>query len=145
MVVLVAAPSRAARDSGAGAIAAAMVYAAGSTICHQRPERSFHQDGAQLPVCARCTGLYAGAMSGVLGWAAASGLRRRPRPLAAPFTRPHTVRAVLMVAALPTMLSLVTAWIGWWEPENATRAVLGLPLGAVIAACVTAVGAGDMR
>jgi len=30
---------------------AAGLYAVGSQICHQRPERSFHLFAAQLPVC----------------------------------------------------------------------------------------------
>src|SRR5882762_6843024 len=37
------------------------VYGAGSFICHQLPERSFHSWAAQWPVCARCTGIYFGA------------------------------------------------------------------------------------
>src|SRR5260221_7816536 len=37
------------------------VYGMGSVLCHQRPERSFHLWGVQLPVCARCVGVYAGA------------------------------------------------------------------------------------
>src|SRR3954451_16842570 len=37
------------------------VYSAGRIICHQLPVRSFHLWGAALPVCARCTGIYAGA------------------------------------------------------------------------------------
>jgi hypothetical protein len=44
--------------------ASATVYVAGSLVCHQRPERSFHYHGAQLPVCSRCVGLYAGAYLG---------------------------------------------------------------------------------
>src|SRR5260221_6078532 len=36
-------------------------YAIGHLICHQLPTRSFHLWGAVLPVCARCTGIYAGA------------------------------------------------------------------------------------
>src|ERR1044072_7313244 len=40
---------------------AAAVYAAGGFICHQIPDRSFHWHGAQLAVCARCTGIYVGA------------------------------------------------------------------------------------
>ena len=40
---------------------AGALYALGSHICHQRPERSFHLFAAQLPVCARCLGIYAGA------------------------------------------------------------------------------------
>src|SRR5438552_2016659 len=37
------------------------VYAIGSLVCHQLPERSFHLESVPLPVCARCTGIYAGA------------------------------------------------------------------------------------
>src|SRR6185295_1848536 len=43
-----------------GAALILAVYAVGSVICHQLPERSFHLWAAQLPVCARCTGIYAG-------------------------------------------------------------------------------------
>jgi len=28
------------------------------SICHRKPERSFHLKGHQFPVCARCTGIY---------------------------------------------------------------------------------------
>lgn len=36
----------------------------GYAICHQIPERSFHIAGHQLPLCARCTGTYMGALTG---------------------------------------------------------------------------------
>ncbi len=29
-------------------------------ICHRKPERSFHINSHQFPVCARCTGFYTG-------------------------------------------------------------------------------------
>ena len=45
---------------------ATLLYAIGSVICHQRPERSFHLDAVQLPVCARCLGIYVGAAAGTL-------------------------------------------------------------------------------
>src|SRR5580692_775131 len=55
--------------SSAGYAFALLVYAAGSVLCHQRPERSFHLLGAQLPVCARCAGLYAGtAVAAIIVW-----------------------------------------------------------------------------
>ena len=31
-------------------------------ICHRKPERSFHINGHQFPVCARCTGFYMSAV-----------------------------------------------------------------------------------
>ena len=54
--------------------AAAVMYAAGSFICHQIPERSFHLDGIQLPVCARCFGLYGGGALGSMPPAAGEGV-----------------------------------------------------------------------
>ena len=62
--------ARLARRAGGGAVppgpAAAVAYLLGSQICHQIAERSFHLAGAQLPVCARCTGIYAGFAAGVV-------------------------------------------------------------------------------
>lgn len=34
-----------------------------SLICHRKPERSFHINGHQFPVCARCTGFYISIIS----------------------------------------------------------------------------------
>ena len=49
------------------------VYAVGSVVCHQLPERSFHLWAAQMPVCARCTGIYAGAaIAAIVGVAGAT-------------------------------------------------------------------------
>jgi uncharacterized membrane protein len=122
----------------------ALVYASGSLICHQRSERSFHRRGAQFPVCARCFGLYAGALAGVAGWlvfagAGAAPTHRARRVLASGLRRP------LIIAALPTMLSVLTASLGWWDPGNVVRAVVAAPLGAAIAAVVAAVAARDLR
>ena len=38
--------------------------AVGYAICHRIPERSFFLNGRQLPLCARCTGTFLGAMLG---------------------------------------------------------------------------------
>src|SRR5258708_27186713 len=43
------------------------VYAVGSLVCHQLPARSFHLWSVPLPVCARCTGIYAGAAIAAVG------------------------------------------------------------------------------
>lgn len=36
------------------------------TGCHQRPDRSFFINGYQLPVCARCSGVFLGYISGAV-------------------------------------------------------------------------------
>ncbi len=38
----------------------------GYAICHRIPERSFFLDGHQLPLCARCTGTFLGAIVGLV-------------------------------------------------------------------------------
>lgn len=36
-------------------------------ICHRRPDRSFHCcNGKQFPICARCTGILVGYLSGII-------------------------------------------------------------------------------
>jgi uncharacterized membrane protein len=47
--------------------------AIGYAVCHRISERSFHIGSIQLPLCARCSGMYLGAVTGlvfqsVIGW-----------------------------------------------------------------------------
>ena len=39
----------------------------GYAICHQIPDRTIHIGGTPLPLCARCTGIYLGALLGLTG------------------------------------------------------------------------------
>jgi len=126
------------------AYASALVYVAGSYICHQRPERSFHRGAAQLPVCARCFGLYAGGLFGVLAWAGFAGIGSAASTRAIRILQSRRLRLVLISAALPTMISLAVTWLGWWDVPNAPRAVSALPLGSAIGALVAAFAAGDL-
>ncbi len=123
LAALLVAPLAASAPRGTTRFATAgAVYLAGRLVCHQQASRSFHLAGTQLPVCARCTGLYVGAVAGAL---VACGRRRR---LAAPIAR-----RALAIAAVPTALTVAAAWTGWWEATNVTRALAALPLGAAIA------------
>lgn len=117
------------------------LYAIGSVICHQRADRSFVLDGHQLPVCARCAGLYLSGMMGFAGWWALKWAVRR-RPIAVAPSR--ALRAVLL-ASVPTGASLSLAALGVWDGSNLTRALLALPLGACAGAIVAAVAAKDLR
>jgi Predicted membrane protein (DUF2085) len=101
-----------------------IVYEAAGLICHQRPERSFHLAGIQLPVCARCFGLYASGAAGALAGCLA-GLSISGRVL----TRRATLALVL--ASLPTAGTVALEWAGLLHPGSAARAAAALPLGAL--------------
>lgn len=118
-MVIVATPLAAA--SGRGTWGAAMAYQIGALVCHQRPERSWHLMAVQMPVCARCFGLYAGGAAGLL--LAAAG-RARPRSVS-------SNRARLAAGALPIAITVALEWAGAIETGNALRFATGVPLGVV--------------
>ena len=106
------------------------VYAVGSVICHQRPERSFHLWAAQLPVCARCAGIYAGAAFGgiaAIAWTESGPAAARQRQ--APTS--WTARIALLLAALPAIVSLAYEWTTGHTPSNTIRALTGVLVGVV--------------
>ena len=104
----------------------AAVYSVGALVCHQLPARSFHLWGAQLAVCARCAGLYAGAA--VVAAAALRGTSALDRQA---WTH---ARALVAAAALPTALTLAYEWSSGRMPSHAVRAVAGFVLGSVVMA-----------
>lgn len=107
---------------------AVLVYAVGAVVCHQLPARSFQLWAAQMPVCARCTGIYFGAATAAL---ASVWLTTGASPLPdTPFAHP---RLVLLAAAVPTAATLVFEWTTGLTPSNTVRALAGLPLGAAVA------------
>ncbi|HEY3884301.1 MAG TPA: DUF2085 domain-containing protein [Vicinamibacterales bacterium] len=98
------------------------VYAASGFICHQRPERSFWLWGEQLPVCARCAGLYVAAALGA--------------PLAAVYASGFTAArawGLAIVTGFPTLLTWSAEAAGLAHPSNTVRAVAALPLGFAVA------------
>ena len=130
----------------------AFIYAVGGVICHQLPERSFFLEGRQLPVCARCTGLYVGGAAGLLAWWGIKLLRGwRPQPVppaSAPWATAGQARwalGLLLLVATPTVVSYLTGVLGVWDGSNVTRAVLALPLGVAAGALVAAVSTKDLR
>ena len=98
------------------------VYAVGHFVCHQLPARSFHLWGAALPVCARCTGIYAGAATTAI----LLGLGRRR-------FETNQTRLVFLLALIPTAATLVFEWTTGVMPANWIRALAGLPMGAAVA------------
>jgi uncharacterized membrane protein len=99
-------------------VAPGALFPLGHFICHQRPERSFFIGSQQLPVCARCTGLYVGAA------------------IAAPFAvtlaaafASSRARWILGLAALPTAITWILEVAGLVPFSNVSRFVAALPLG----------------
>ena len=122
VAAIAAAPYAIASHHPAVVAAAALLYQGAGLICHQRPERSFHLSGVQLPVCGRCLGLY---LSGAIGAVGAWFAPRRS------MTRRN--RTALAIAAIPTAFTVSLEFAGLIHPGNVVRAVSALPLGATAA------------
>jgi len=119
VAILLLAPFALHANSSSSA-AAAMLYEIASRICHQRPERSFHLAGVQLPVCARCIGLYvSGAAAALAASIGPAGVRS-----------PVTTRNALLLAAAPTALTVGIEIAGFAHTTNVVRVFSALPLGA---------------
>lgn len=121
VVVLFAAPILLSRLGASTVITA--VYSGAHFICHQRPARSFTIAGVQLPVCARCSGLYVAGAAGALVALVVTGGR-------AP-AGSRGLRIALALAAAPTAITVAIEWSGLAFPSNMLRALSALPLGAV--------------
>jgi uncharacterized membrane protein len=122
LAFLVAAPLTLSR--GEIPVATMAMYRSAALLCHQKTERSFAVAHAQMPVCARCFGLYAAGALGALAHLATGRHRRTPPPAA-------ETRALLAVAALPIVLSVGLEWLGAIPGSNVSRVLSALPLGAV--------------
>jgi uncharacterized membrane protein len=103
--------------------AARTIYVGFSAACHQIAARSFYLDGFPLAVCARCFGLYVGALAGVAAY-----------PLARPLMRTDAPERVwLILAALPTTVDFALGFFGIWENTHWSRFLTALLLGVVAA------------
>jgi uncharacterized membrane protein len=124
--LLVAVPFIASRAhaTSPGTVLVVAVYGIGSLVCHQLPARSWRLWTAQMPVCARCAGIYGGA-------GAASVLLLVGRARGSVHT--HRARIAVALAALPSLATLVYEWTTGVTPSNALRFAAGIPIGVVVA------------
>jgi uncharacterized membrane protein len=113
----------------------AAVYEVGSLVCHQLSGRSFHAWGAQMPVCARCTGLYVGAAVAALAATRMDGVAQRHMW--------NRARQFLVIGATPTAITLMYEWLSGVTPGNWIRASAGFPLGAIVMLIVVSATAAE--
>ena len=108
------------------------LMAVGSAVCHQDPAHSFLIYGRQMPLCARCTGMYLGALlslafhfrQGKLG-------SLPPRKMLIP------LGLLFLAFALDGLNSLAASLgLGWnlYETTNLTRLITGTGAGLVVGA-----------
>lgn len=100
-------------------------HAVGYAICHQIPGRTIHIDGTPLPLCARCTGIYLGALLGIVGLI----LTGRYRTVALP-TLPVLLTLIgfivlLGIDGINSYLSFFPGAPYLYEPQNWLRLTTG--------------------
>lgn len=97
-----------------------LLYEGFAVACHQIPGRSYRLLGYPLAVCSRCTGIYVGALLGLLVYPLV-------RPLA---SRRLPARRWLLLAAVPVLIDFGGEWVGLWLNTFPSRTLTGGIAGA---------------
>jgi uncharacterized membrane protein len=107
----------------------------GSAVCHQFPEHSYHVAGAPLPLCARCTGLYLGALLTLI-----FHVWRHPRAVGLPRPWMLVVLVLFFFAwagdGLNSFLSIIPIAPHLYSPQNLLRLITGTLMGITIGSLV---------
>lgn len=104
--------------------------AIGYSVCHRIAERSFTIAGRQMPLCARCTGMYLGMLAGLL-FQLPYGRRTEFPPLK--IALPLAVLAVLFALdGINSTLSLFPGASELYAPSNFLRLMTGAGMGMLV-------------
>lgn len=106
--------------------------AIGYAVCHQIDARSFHIHGTQMPLCARCSGTFLGAMLGLVYQTALGRKGRMPRPIVLVLFGLMALAWVL--DGSNSFLMLLPGGRAIYTTQNWTRLVTGTGMGLAIAA-----------
>jgi uncharacterized membrane protein len=107
-----------------------------AAVCHRIPSHSFFFAGRPLPLCARCTGTFLGALTALFGQAVL--LRRRGTRFPPPLITVALVGFIFVmgVDGLNSYVDLMRGAPLFYEPRNELRLVTGalngLALGALL-------------
>ena len=109
--------------------------AVGYAVCHRIDARSFHLGERQVPLCARCSGMFLGAVLG-LGYQAVLSRRKAGLP-------PWRVILVLVGLVAAFAVDGVNSFMHFfpgspslYEPNNTLRLATGTGMGLAIAAAI---------
>ncbi len=106
--------------------------AIGYAVCHRIDSHSFHLGARETPLCARCTGMYLGAMVGIIA------LEMRGRRAGMPPLKINLALGALLLAfsldGVNSYLSLIPGMATLYLPENWLRLATGSGVGLGIAA-----------
>ena len=108
------------------------IFSVGSGLCHQIPARSLFFNDVQLPLCARCTGIYVGFITAFLILAFTYRSMTRQGGLSRFF---YPVAAVLV---LPMVYDGFSSYLGFRATTNGLRLVTGAAFGAALAPIIYA-------
>lgn len=97
-------------------------YACFSPICHQNPSRSFHLFGFPLAVCARCLGIYAGFLVGMVLYPFKRGFLSVRLPKIALF----------LAVSTPIGIDTAANILALWSTSNPIRFVIGFFWGFIL-------------
>ena len=86
-------------------------------ICHGMVTRSLDLFGVPMPICARCTAIYAGLLAGIVAFRLIPLLRER------------VMRGIALAAVLPLAVDGLTQLSGLRESTNELRIATGLVAG----------------
>lgn len=104
-------------------LAAFVLYRSFAAVCHQIPARSYRLCGFPLAVCARCTGIYAGAFVGLCVYPLVRRLSSNELP----------PRRWLLLAVLPTAVDFVGGTCGLFTNTHPSRLLTGAVAGCAAA------------
>lgn len=105
----------------------------GSAVCHQMAERSFIWQGHQMPLCARCTGIYTGVLL-------AFGFYFFRKRMAGnkPFLTSQLVLSAMAILLLGA--DGFFSYMGIWHSNNLLRVVSGTVMGVALPGLILLAG-----
>jgi len=105
--------------------------AVGYAVCHRIDLRSFHIHGRQMPLCARCTGMYLGAMLGLV-YQSVTARKRTGLPSLKVMILLGLLVAAFGIDGINSYLHFFPGFKGLYEPQNWLRLLTGTGMGVSI-------------